>query len=105
MADKLEIEHFGRYIGRYMADISTVATFLRSRADAWTSLAQIRAAIDVPDRTLRNWLRELVTEGAVESEGERKGRRYRARDRVIVPGTGTNTFEAQAPTLAIPPLF
>ena len=46
-----------------------------------------------------------MTAGAVESEGERKGRRYRARDRVIVPGTGTNTFAAQAPTVAIPPLF
>ena len=88
-----------------MADKSGVTIFLRGRRDAWSSLAQIRAVIDVPDRTLRNWLRDLVAEGVVESQGERKGRRYRARDRLIVPATGTITVEAQASTVAVQPLF
>jgi Fic family protein len=88
-----------------MADKFVVTTLLRSRGDAWTSPAQIRAVIDVPDRTLRNWLRDLVKEGVVESQGERKGRRYRIRDRFIVPAAGTITAEAQAPTVAVQPLF
>jgi Fic family protein len=83
-----------------MADKSAVAIFLRGRGGAWTSAAQIRAVTDVPDRTLRNWLRDLVTEGVVEAQGERKSRRYRARDRLIA-----NTDEAQAPIVAIQPLF
>ena len=88
-----------------MADKSSLTTFLRGRGDAWTSPAQIRAVIEVPDRTLRNWLRDLVKEGVVESQGERKSRRYRARDRLIVPATGRITVEAQAPTVAVPQLF
>ena len=89
-----------------MADKSSVTLFLRGRGDAWTSPAQIRAVVDVPDRTLRNWLRDLVAEGVVESQGERKSRRYRARDRLIVPATGTaNIVEAQGPIVAVSPLF
>ena len=88
-----------------MADKSAVTLFLRCRGDAWTSPAQIRAVIDVPDRTLRNWLRDLVEEGVVESQGERKGRRYRARDRLIAPATGAITVGTQSPTVAVPPLF
>src|ERR1700738_3793915 len=71
---KLETWH----VGRYMADKSTVAVFLRGRGDAWSSPAQIRAVVHVPDRTLRNWLQDLVAEGLVESQGERTGGRYRA---------------------------
>lgn len=32
---------------------------------------------DVPDRTLRRWLGELVHEGVIERSGSRKGTRYR----------------------------
>ena len=89
-----------------MADKSSVTLFLRGRGAAWTSPAQIRAVVDVPDRTLRNWLRDLVAEGVVESQGERKSRRYRARDRLIVPATGTASIvEAQDSIVAGPPLF
>lgn len=88
-----------------MADKSGVTTLLRGRGDAWTSPAQIRAVIDVPDRKLRNWLRDLVKEGTVEPQGERKGRRYRIRDRSIVPAAGTITADAQAPNVAIQPFF
>ena len=88
-----------------MADKSTVTLFLRARGDAWTSSAEIHAVVDVPDRTLRNWLRDLAAEGVIESRGERKGRQYRASDSVIAPGIGTTIGDAQAPTATAPPLF
>jgi DNA-binding transcriptional ArsR family regulator len=62
-----------------LADKSEVLIFLRARGD-WTSPAQIRAIIHVPERTLRNWLRDLVEKGSIELRGERKGRRYRLRE-------------------------
>lgn len=40
------------------------------------SLAEIRAGLSVPDRTLRRWLSRLVEIGSVEAMGEKKGRRY-----------------------------
>ncbi|MGA7540606.1 MAG: Fic family protein [Steroidobacteraceae bacterium] len=43
----------------------------------------------MPDRTLRNWLKDLVKEGAIESRGEQKGRRYRLRPGSIA---GTAAF-------------
>jgi Fic family protein len=105
MADKFDFRHIGQYSGRYMADKLGVTTLLRSRGDAWTSPAQIRAFIDAPDRTLRNWLRDLVEEGVVESRGERKGRRYRMREHSIVPVAGAIAVEEQVPTVAIQSLF
>ncbi len=66
-----------------MADKSTLVTFLGTRRGDWTSLAQIREVIDVPPRTLRNWLRDLAEEGVLEARGERKGRRYRAIGRSV----------------------
>ena len=58
-----------------------------------------------PDRTLRNWLKDLVEEGAIESRGERKGRRYRLVERPAgaVPGADLTTrvaVEQFAPTAA-----
>ncbi len=88
-----------------MADKSQVLNLLRARGDGWTARAQIRATIDVPDRTLRNWLRHFVEEGVVESRGERKGRRYRLRDRPVVPRTATISLEGQASTVAVQPVF
>jgi Fic family protein len=88
-----------------MADKSDVTALLRRRGDDWTSSSQIRAVVDVPDRTLRNWLRDLVEKGIVEFQGNRKGRRYRLGDRPVVPRTATITAEGQAPTVAVPPLF
>jgi len=88
-----------------MADKSRLTTLLRSRGDTWTSSAQIRADIDVPDRTLRNWLRDLVEEGVVEFQGERKGRRYRIRDRTSNPGLATVTVDVPTPSMLVQPLF
>jgi Fic family protein len=90
-----------------LADKSEVLDFLRTRKDGWTSPAQIRAIIHVPDRTLRNWLRDLVEEGAVEFHGERKGRRYRFVERpvAVVPAVGTITVEGQPPGAAVRPIF
>src|SRR5207253_5935746 len=85
--------------GRYMADKSQVLNLLHARGDGWTSRAQIRATIDVPDRTLRNWLKDLVEEGAIESRGERKGRRYRFVERRTI------AVEGQPPAVAVPPIF
>lgn len=98
----------GRYLapdGRYLADKSEILNFLRTRGDDWTSPAQLRAVIRVPDRTLRNWLRHLVEED--ESRGERKGRRYRLVDRPVglVPAAGTIVVGGQPPAVAIEPFF
>lgn len=90
-----------------MADKMQVLDFLRDRKEHWTSPAQIHAAITVPERTLRNWLGDLVTGGTIEFRGERKGRRYRFVERpvVVVPAAGTITAEGQPPAVAIPPIF
>jgi hypothetical protein len=89
-----------------MADKSQILDFLRTHADAWASPAQIRAVIQVPDRTLRNWLRDLATQGAIQSQGERKGRRYRLAQRpvVITPQTGSIAAEGQ-PAVLVQPFF
>jgi Fic family protein len=90
-----------------MADKSQVLHVLHTRGDGWTALAQIRTAVNVPDRTLRNWLKDLVEEGAIESRGERKGRRYRLVERpaVVVPGAGAIAVEGQPPALAVQQIF
>src|SRR5205823_688188 len=90
-----------------MADKSQVLVFLRGRKEDWTSPAQIHAIISVPERTLRNWLRDLIEEGAIEFRGERKGRRYRSVERsvVITPAAGTITAEGQPPAVAVRPIF
>ena len=68
-----------------MADKLTVLSFLRAHPELWLSLREIKPGLEgVPDRTLRNWLRDLVKEGAIESRGEQKGRRYRLRPGSIV---------------------
>jgi Fic family protein len=78
-----------------MADKSAVLLFFRSRPETWVSAADIVSGVgDVPDRTLRNWLHELVEDGSIESKGERKGRRYHLREYPAAqPG-----FEGQPPT-------
>jgi hypothetical protein len=58
--------------GRYMADKLAVLSLFRSHPDTWVSAADIVSAVgDVPDRTLRNWLRELVEDGSIEPKGQR----------------------------------
>jgi Fic family protein len=83
-----------------MADKDVVLSFLRSQSERWASAADIVSAVGhVPDRTLRNWLRELVQEGSIESKGERKGRRYRPRTPPAVPGTVHLALQGQAPAV------
>jgi len=53
----------------------------------------------VPDRTLRNWLRELVEDGSIEAKGQRKGRRYLLRPRPVIPGTGELTLQGPPPAI------
>jgi DNA-binding HxlR family transcriptional regulator len=61
-----------------MADKRSIAQLLSEDAGRWNSPAEIKAEIaDVPDRTLRRWLGELVHEGVIERSGSRKGTRYR----------------------------
>jgi Fic family protein len=87
-----------------MADKSAVLSFLRSHPETWVSAADIVSAVgDVPDRTLRNWLRELVEDGSIESKGERKGRRYLLRKRPVVRGTAPLTLEGQP--AVVQPMF
>ena len=90
-----------------MADKSQVLNFLRERGEGWTALAQIRAVVNVPDRTLRNWLKDLVEVGAIESRGERKGRSYRLVERpaIVVPGAGAIAIEGQPSALDVQPIF
>src|SRR5713101_1478154 len=79
----LDRGNIGRYSGRYMADKHSIAQLLSQRAERWNSPAEIKTEIDdVPDRTLRRWLGELVHEGVIERSGSRKGTRYRWRPAV-----------------------
>jgi len=81
-----------------MADKSDVLSFIKSRPETWLSAADIVSAVgNVPDRTLRNWLRELVEDGSVESRGERKGRRYLLRK--LVPGTAELALDGRPPAV------
>src|ERR1700730_18801683 len=74
----LDVGSDGRYSGRYMADKRSIAQLLSQHARQWNSPAEIKAAVaDVPDRTLRRWLGELVHDGVIERSGSRKGTRYR----------------------------
>jgi Fic family protein len=83
-----------------MADKSDVLSFIKSRPETWLSAADIVSAVGkVPGRTLRNWLRELVEDGSVESRGERKGRRYLLRKRALVPGTAQLALEGLPPAV------
>src|SRR5271155_2498209 len=83
-----------------MADKSAVLSFLRSHPETWGSAADIVSAVgNVPDRTLRNWLRELVEDGSIESKGERKGRRYLLSKRPVLRGTARLTLEGQPPVV------
>jgi Fic family protein len=90
-----------------MADKLEVLNLFHAHRNDWVSPAQIRATIDVPDRTLRNWLRDLVDKGAIESRGERKGRRYRLAERpmVVVPAAGTISVEGQSQAVAVRSIF
>jgi DNA-binding IclR family transcriptional regulator len=61
-----------------VADKDSIAQLLSQHPDRWNSPAEISAAVaNVPDRTLRRWLGELVHEGVIERSGSRKGTRYR----------------------------
>lgn len=73
-----------------MADKLTILSFLRAHPELWLSLREIKPGVEgVPDRTLRNWLKDLVKAGSIESRGEQKGRRYRLRPGSIA---GTAAF-------------
>jgi hypothetical protein len=74
-----------------MADKSTLLAALKAAPDRWMSAAELRAAVgNPPDRTLRNWLADLVRSGDVESRGERKGRRYCSRPQGSPAGTAVS---------------
>lgn len=79
-----------------MADKLTILSVLRAHPELWLSLREIKPGVEgVPDRTLRNWLSDLVKEGAIESRGEQKGRRYRLRPGSI-SGTATSGTSGSA---------
>jgi len=60
-----------------MADKHSITQLLSQQAERWSSAADIKTSVAVPDRTLSRWLGELVHEGAIERSGSRKGTRYR----------------------------
>jgi hypothetical protein len=77
-----------------MADKLVIAQLLSQQGGRWNSPAEIKAAVaDVPDRTLRRWLGELVQEGVIERAGRRKGTRYRWKP--------TSTKEEQQPQAVV----
>jgi Fic family protein len=83
-----------------MADKSSIAQLLSQHAGQWNSPAELKSAVaDVPDRTLRRWLGELVQEGLVERSGSRKGTRYRwkptAKDEQRPPAADAGRCTAQ----------
>ena len=82
-----------------MADKTTLTKTLASQPSDWLSLAQVKAVVsDVPERTLRRWLAELVHDGTAERAGERKGTRYRLR-KPAAAADGTSTAAvASTPT-------
>lgn len=75
-----------------MADKSSVPPYFRGCPLTWVSAAELKLAIDVPDRTLRRWLGELVSEGVLERRGDRKSTRYRWR-------AGPASSVGEAPTV------
>lgn len=101
----VEFGRNGRYIGRYMADKSQVLNFLRVQGDGWVSPAEIRRALGVPERTLRNWLGDLIDSRAVESRGERKGRRYRLRPESLTRAAVSTSVAAATPVTATHAIF
>jgi DNA-binding transcriptional ArsR family regulator len=88
-----------------MADKKSVLTVLQARAQSWLSPAEIKLGMpEVPDRTLRNWLTRLVEDGAIESRGERKGRRYRLRSGSIA-GTAASGAAVEGRRTVTPDIF
>lgn len=90
-----------------MADKYSIAQLLRQHAERWNSPADIKAdATEVPDRTLRRWLGELVHEGVIERSGSRKGTRYRwkptAKEEQRPPATAADAGQS---TEQIQPVF
>src|SRR5258708_11367764 len=103
----LDTGSIGRYSGRYMADKHSIAQLLSQHAERWNSPAEIKTEIaDVPDRTLRRWLGELMHEGVIERSGSRKGTRYRwkptAKDEQRLPVVAGDSESGPPPT-HIPP--
>jgi DNA-binding transcriptional ArsR family regulator len=88
-----------------MADKMTLIALFRANPESWLSLAAIKSGTEkVPDRTLRNWLKELVKDGSVEAQGERKGRRYRLR-LGSMPGAGVSIAAGVAQLAGIHEIF
>ncbi len=92
-----------------MADKHSIAQLLSQHAERWNSPAEIKTEIaDVPDRTLRRWLGELVHEGVIERSGSRKGTRYRwkptAKEEQRQPAVSAGT-DAGRSTTPVQPIF
>jgi hypothetical protein len=88
-----------------MADKISVLALFQVRPQSWLSPAEIKFGMpEVPDRTLRNWLTRLVADGAIESRGERKGRRYRLRSGSIA-GTAASGAPLEGRRTVTPDIF
>lgn len=60
-----------------MADKASLTDYLQATAGTWHKLSDIKKAVEnIPDRTLRRWLAELVEQETVKRDGEKKGARY-----------------------------
>jgi Fic family protein len=86
-----------------MADKRSIAQLLSQHAERWSPLVEIKAEVaDVPDRTLRRWLSELVNEGVIERSGSRKGTRYRwkptAKEEQRLPAVATDAHAGRSAT-------
>ncbi|HEY4215234.1 MAG TPA: Fic family protein [Steroidobacteraceae bacterium] len=87
-----------------MADKALLIAYLRSHPNEWLSPAALSAQVpDVPGRTLRRWMAELVGGDLVERSGTLKGTRYRFRS--TPPGGGLSVAEPLTPYGSGPIVF
>ena len=85
-----------------VADKTQVSNILKAAPEHWFKLSELKASLgDVPDRTLRRWLKALQDGAQLLRKGERKAARYRWADSGETSPQTLNTLE---PDLQFSPL-
>ncbi|HEY8509789.1 MAG TPA: Fic family protein [Steroidobacteraceae bacterium] len=81
-----------------MSDRNDVIEFFKRRPHAEVGFSDVHAELSqVPERTLRRWLAQLVREGVLDRSGSRKGTRYRWAGPVAPPADSTKPEVRVAP--------
>ena len=85
-----------------VADKTQVSNILKAAPEHWFKLSELKASLgDVPDRTLRRWLKALQDGAQLLRKGERKAARYRWAGSGETSSQTLNTLE---PDLQFSPL-